>query len=280
MAEVTDPKILQQLNVRSAAPLPSAPRPAMPQQQAMPAPQAPRQPPKPEGLSDNVILRGKQLQNLLDQGSLAKNALELQRLGLEIKRIQGDLNKSGLTERQSMELARYISEREGQNYYKLAETMGFTPNSLLNKFSTGVEKFTGSQDLGDWARSLDKNNAAQIAKTGQNLFLEGIKREMTGAAGNMKEPEEILSQYFPGPFQRTDPELWRSLERTRQAQIDAAYRNSGLATIPGAAQTQVPLPKSSFVPKPTKALPKEEDIQHTMKVNKMSREAVLKALGY
>jgi hypothetical protein len=105
------------------------------------------------------------------------------------------------------------------------------------------------------------------------LFTEGIMREMTGAAGTAKEPGDIRAQYFPGAFQRTDPDLWKSLETTRQAQIDAAYRNSGL---PDLSKRDKNVP----VPPPSRPLPSEEDILHTMKVNGMSRAAVLKALGY
>lgn len=263
MAEVTNPQLLQMLNSGGQSAKTPQPRGSV-----APAGVAPTAAPSPtRGISDNPILQAKQLGILLDQGAVAKSHLDLEKLGLEIKRLQNELSKNALTEQQSKELARYISEREGQNYYKLAETKGNVPNSLLNKFSTVTEGITGSQNLGDWVRSLDTSNAAQIARTGQDLFVEGIKREMTGAAGNMKEPGELRGQYFPGAFQRTDPDYWLSLEKTRQAQIDAAYRNSGLPALDK--------------PAPTKQTPKftEADIQHTMKIRNMTRDQVLQRLG-
>jgi len=275
MAEVTDPRILQMLNSGG----PSAKTP-----QSRPAPvmgTAPPIAPNPtKGLTNNPILQAKQLGILLDQGSLAKNDLELKRLGFEIKKLQNDLTKSGLTEQQSKELARYISEREGQNYYKLAVTKGFVPNSMLNKISTGVQGITGSRDIGDWARSFDETNSAQTAETGMQLFTEGVMREMTGASGRAEEPGDIRAQYFPGAFQRTDPDLWKSLEATRQAQIDAAYKNSGLPNLPK-PDKNVPVPTSS------KLLPSgisSEDQQALDWANKNPRDsrsaAIKRRLGF
>lgn len=264
MAEVTDPKILQMLN--------SGPSSAMTPRGDMPAPRvstaplprsAPPAAPSPtKGISDNPILQAKQLGILLDQGAVAKSHLDLEKLGLEIKRLQNELSKNTLTEQQSKELARYISEREGQNYYNLAVTKGFVPNSMLNKISTGVQGITGSRDIGDWVRSFDETNSAQTAETGMKLFTEGVMREMTGASGRAEEPGDIRAQYFPGAFQRTDPDLWKSLEATRKAQIDAAYRNSGLPAL------VKPTPKFT-----------EADIQHTMKVRNLTRDQVLQKLG-
>ena len=237
MAKVTDPNLLSQLNATAA----------------QPAPRSSATPP----LSQNPIMRQRQLGNLLNQAELAKTPAELTRLNLQVKQLQADIAKGpGITENQAKAMARYVNEKMGEVMYQYAVRNKYEPTDIRNIAASVLE---GIPKAGIGLSDLVRDPVSEIGRSGERVFQEGVKRELTGAATNLQEPGQINVQYHPSSFQSVNPVNREFQKSLRDQQIAAAARSAGI---------------------PSKPLPSEVDIQHTMKVNKMDRAAVLKALGY
>ena len=225
--KITDPNLLAQLN----APGGNTPigRPV-----AQPSPQA--------ALSQNPLLRAKQLNNLLDQASLAKTPDELNRLHLEVKKLQQDIAKGpGINETQSKAMARYVNEKMGENIYQFGIKNNYEPTTWRNFAAASAE---GIPKMGIGLSDLIRDPVSIIGRTGERLFEEGVKRELTGAATNQQEPGQINAQYYPTAFQPKIPALRLMQQGVRQAQIAAAQREAGLnEQLPTLTPEQVASPK-------------------------------------
>ena len=245
MAKITDPNLLSQLNATGAQP---ASRPS-------------GTPP----LSQNPIMRQRQLGNLLNQAELAKTPAELTRLNLQVKQLQADIAKGpGITENQAKAMARYVNEKMGEVMYQYAVKNKYEPTDIRNVAASVLE---GIPKAGIGLSDLVRNPISELGRTGERVFQEGVKRELTGAATNLQEPGQISAQYHPTSFQSVNPVSREFQKSLRDQQIAAAARSAGI-------------PPYTPPAKQSKPLPSEVDILHTMKVNKMDRAAVLKALGY
>lgn len=205
MAKVTDPNVLAKLNAGTT-----------------PNPQSGGIPP----LSQNLLMRQRQLTTLLQQADLLKTPAELIRLNLEVQRLQGEIAKGpGVTESQAKALARYTNEKMGEVMYQYAVRNKYEPTDLSNKIALSVEGIPKAGPyLSDWVR----NPVAEIARTGERVFQEGIKRELTGAATNLQEPGQVAVQYHPNPFQSINPVNREFQKSLRDQQIAAAARSAGL----------------------------------------------------
>ena len=206
MAKVTDPNLLSQLNATGVQP---APRPS-------------GTPP----LSQNPIMRQRQLANLLNQAELAKTPAELTRLNLQVQQLQADIAKGpGFTESQAKSMARYVNEKMGEIMYQYAVRNKYEPTDISNKIANTAE---GIPKAGPYISDWIRNPVAEIARTGERTFQEGIKRELTGAATNLQEPGQVAVQYHPHPWQSINPVNREFQKSLRDQQIAAAARSAGI----------------------------------------------------
>lgn len=206
MAKVTDPNLLSQLNATAA----------------QPAPRSSATPP----LSQNPIMRQRQLGNLLNQAELAKTPAELTRLNLQIKQLQADIAKGpGITENQAKAMARYVNEKMGEVMYQYAVKNKYEPTDIRNVAASVLEGIPKAGiGLSDWVR----DPISELGRTGERVFQEGVKRELTGAATNMQEPGQISAQYHPTSFQSVNPISREFQKSLRDQQIAAAARSAGI----------------------------------------------------
>ena len=206
MAKVTDPNLLSQLNATAA----------------QPAPRSSATPP----LSQNPIMRQRQLGNLLNQAELAKTPAELTRLNLQIKQLQADIAKGpGITENQAKAMARYVNEKMGEVMYQHAVKNKYEPTDIRNVAASVLEGIPKAGiGLSDWVR----DPISELGRTGERVFQEGVKRELTGAATNMQEPGQISAQYHPTSFQSVNPISREFQKSLRDQQIAAAARSAGI----------------------------------------------------
>ena len=205
MAKVTDPNVLAKLNAGTT-----------------PKPQSGGIPP----LSSNLLMRQRQLTTLLQQADLLKTPAELTRLNLEVQRLQGEIAKGpGVTENQAKALARYTNEKMGEVMYQYAVKNNYEPTDFRNFLASSIE---GLPKIGVGLSDLVRNPISEIGRTGERVFQEGVKRELTGAATNLQEPGQMAAQYHPTSFQSVNlvgREFQKSL---RDQQIAAAARSAGL----------------------------------------------------
>ena len=204
--KVTDPNLLAKLNSGSgqAAPRPNGTPP----------------------LSQNPILRQRQLANLLNQAELAKTPAELTRLNLEVQRLQGEIAKGpGVTENQAKAMARYVNEKMGEVMYQYAVKNKYEPTDIKNIVASVLEGIPKAGiGLSDWVR----DPISEIGRSGERVFQEGVKRELTGAATNLQEPGQINVQYHPSSFQSVNPVNREFQKSLRDQQIAAAARSAGI----------------------------------------------------
>ena len=244
--------------------------PITPQQgPAVPVPNAP-----PAGFSNNPKLLAIQLENATKTYNLASSPVEKAIASVNLKKAQLEYDRlknsqPSVTEAQGTWGTRVAQQLSGEKDYEEAVREGYEPTSFRNRAADLLESAIGTKV------NMIRDPASVRGRVGENKFLEGYMRAQSGAnVGEMKEVPRMQTEIFPSPWQGVDEELRKNLYYGRMDQINAGLRAAGKPQI-----TIQPY-EQAFGKQLTKPMPSEEDIQHTMQVKKMSRDADLKALGY
>ena len=255
-------------------------KPAAPTRQgpAMPVPNAP-----PTGFSNNPKLLAIQLSNAQKAYDLANDPATKTKAIVDLNIAKENLNRlknkpQEFTEGQGIWGSRASLMMRGEKDYEDAVRAGYEPSSYQSKFG----HFVNSIPIINEVTPALIDEATQRGMNAEARFREGFARgqSQSNISESAQRPElqRLGKEVLPGAWGETSNDVRRDRYYSRMDLINESLRAAGKPPIP-----VVPFEKTSLYkapPKQSKPMPSEEDIQHTMKVNNMSRNAVLKALGY
>jgi len=237
----------------------------------------------PQGYSENVNKRQKELSAALAAFNLSKGPVERAKALVDLniarenyRRLKEKLPE--VTEGQGTWGVRTEAMLQGEKEYQQAVSQGYDPVSWGSRIAREVKKLP---ILGDKA-NIFANEVEERGMAAEKAIIEGFARGQSQA--NISESEErpelqrLGTIILPGAWDEPSQQSRKNYYYKRMAIINQSLRAAGLPQ-----HEIIPFEKTSLYKAPakqSKPMPSEEDIQHTMQVNKMSRDAVLKELGY
>tara|TARA_R110000822_G_scaffold31823_3_gene91783 strand:- start:1684 stop:2505 length:822 start_codon:yes stop_codon:yes gene_type:complete len=259
-------------------PTAQANKPATPSGMNLPVPNV-----SPPGYSSNIARLSQELSNAQKIYELAtlpatkqKALVDLNIAKENYRRLKEKLPE--VTEGQGTWGVRTEAMLQGEKEYQQAVSQGYDPVSWGSRITRAVK---GIPVLGAGA-NIFANEVEERGLSAEKTIREGFARGQSQAniseSAERPELQRLGEVILPGAWDEPSQQSRKNYYYKRMAIINQSLRAAGLPQ-----HEIIPFEKTSLYKAPakqSKPMPSEEDIQHTMQVNKMSRDAVLKALGY